>query len=43
MIHEGMPLAHRGPSPEDARAVCVLLHGRGRDTDDVLSLAERIG
>jgi phospholipase/carboxylesterase len=43
VIHEGQPLARRGPSVEDARAVCVLLHGRGRDPDDVLSLAERIG
>ena len=43
MIHEGQPVARRGPGPADARAVCVLLHGRGRDTDDVLSLADRIG
>ena len=43
MIHEGQPLARRGPSVEDARAVCVLLHGRGRDVEDVLSLADRIG
>jgi phospholipase/carboxylesterase len=43
MIHEGMPVARLGPAPEDARAVCVLLHGRGRDAADVLSLAERIG
>lgn len=38
-----MPVDRRGPDPADARAVCVLLHGRGRDTADVLSLAERIG
>jgi phospholipase/carboxylesterase len=43
VIHEGQPVVRRGPSVEDARAVCVLLHGRGRDPDDVLSLAERIG
>lgn len=42
MIHEGQPLATRGPSVSDARAVCVLLHGRGRDVEDVLSLADRI-
>ena len=36
-------MLRRGPSVEDARAVCVLLHGRGRSPDDVLSLAERIG
>ncbi len=43
MIHEGQPVARRGPSLEDARAVGVLLHGRGRDPEDVLALADRIG
>jgi predicted esterase len=43
VIHEGQAVLRRGPSVEDARAVCVLLHGRGRSPDDVLSLAERIG
>ena len=42
MIHEGQPVGTRGPSASDARAVCVLLHGRGRDVEDVLSLADRI-
>ena len=28
---------------EDASVVCVLLHGRGRSVEDVLSLADRIG
>jgi phospholipase/carboxylesterase len=43
VIHEGLPVARLGPDPADARAVCVLLHGRGRDTADVLGLAERMG
>jgi predicted esterase len=43
VIHEGQRVLRRGPSVEDARAVGVLLHGRGRSPDDVLSLAERIG
>jgi phospholipase/carboxylesterase len=43
VIQEGHAVLRRGPSVEDARAVCVLLHGRGRGPDDVLSLAERIG
>jgi phospholipase/carboxylesterase/glyoxalase family protein len=43
VIHEGQPVARRGPEPEAARAVVVLLHGRGRDPEDVLSLADRIG
>jgi phospholipase/carboxylesterase len=42
VIHEGQPVLRRGPSVEDARAVCVLLHGRGRSPEDVLGLAERI-
>jgi phospholipase/carboxylesterase len=42
VIHEGQAVSRRGPSVEDGRAVCVLLHGRGRDPEDVLSLAERI-
>ena len=32
----------RGPVVADARAVVVLLHGRGRDPADVLQLADRI-
>jgi predicted esterase len=43
VIHEGQPVARRGPEPEAARAVVILLHGRGRDPEDVLSLADRIG
>jgi len=43
VIHEGQPVLRRGPSVEDARAVCVLLHGRGRSPEDVLLLAERVG
>jgi predicted esterase len=43
VIHEGLPVARLGPDPADARAVCVLLHGRGRDTADVLALGERMG
>jgi phospholipase/carboxylesterase len=43
VIHESQPVSRRGPSVEDARAVCVLLHGRGRSPEDVLGLAERLG
>jgi phospholipase/carboxylesterase len=43
VIHEGLPVARRGPDPESARAVAILLHGRGRDVADVLALADRIG
>lgn len=37
-----MPVAQRGPPPADARLACVLLHGRGRNPDDALSLADRM-
>ena len=42
VIHEGQPVVRRGPALEEARAVCVLLHGRGRSPEDVLGLAERL-
>jgi predicted esterase len=42
VIHEGQPVLRRGPALAEARAVCVLLHGRGRSPEDVLGLAERI-
>jgi phospholipase/carboxylesterase len=43
VIHEGAVVLRYGASAEDARAVCVLLHGRGRSPEDVLLLADRIG
>jgi predicted esterase len=43
VIHEGLPVGRRGPDPATARAVAILLHGRGRDPEDVLSLADRLG
>jgi predicted esterase len=36
-------LERRGPDVAEARAVVMLLHGRGRDARDVLELADRIG
>jgi phospholipase/carboxylesterase len=42
VIHEGLPIARRGPEPVAARASVVMLHGRGRNVHDVLSLATRI-
>ena len=38
-----MPVGRRGPEPASARAAVVLLHGRGRDPEDVLGLADRLG
>jgi predicted esterase len=41
--HKGQPLALGGAPLAQSRCAVVLIHGRGRDTADVLSLAERIG
>jgi predicted esterase len=41
--HKGQPVATRGKPLEESRGVVVMMHGRGRDTEDVLGLAERIG
>jgi predicted esterase len=41
--HRGQPVATRGKPLEECRGVVVMMHGRGRDTDDILGVAERIG
>lgn len=41
--HEGQPLAMRGRPLAESRAVAIMMHGRGRTTDDILELATRIG
>ncbi|HAE82511.1 MAG TPA: phospholipase, partial [Ktedonobacter sp.] len=41
--HEGQPLVVRGRSLEESHAVAIMMHGRGRTTDDILELANRIG
>ena len=41
--HEGQPVATMGKPVEEGRGVAVMLHGRGRDTADILGVAERIG
>lgn len=40
--HLSQPLAHRGCAPETARVAAVMMHGRDRDTDDILSIADRL-
>ena len=42
-LHEGQPVAARGRPIEDSRCVAVMVHGRGRDTEDILRVADRIG
>ncbi len=37
--HGGGPVRRDGPSPEDADAAMVLLHGRGGSPEDMLALA----
>ena len=41
--HTGRPVATRGKPAEASRGVVVMIHGRGRDTEDILEVAERIG
>jgi predicted esterase len=41
--HTGQPVATRGKPLEESRGVAVMIHGRGRDTDDILGVAQRIG
>ena len=41
--HKGLPVATRGQPLRESRGVAVMTHGRGRDTDDILGLADRIG
>jgi predicted esterase len=42
-VHKGQPVATRGKPLDESRGVVVMMHGRGRDTDDILRVAERIG
>ena len=41
--HEGQPLIVRGKPLAESRAVAIMMHGRGRTTDDIFELATRIG
>jgi predicted esterase len=41
--HKGQPLVTQGRPLEESRAVALLMHGRGRTTDDMFELATRIG
>jgi len=42
-IHAGQPVVTRGRPLAESHAVAVMMHGRGRTTDDILELAVRIG
>jgi predicted esterase len=39
--HGGQRVLRSGPSPEDARLVAILLHGRGASAEDILGLADQ--
>ena len=41
--HADRPALRSGPSPEDARLVAILLHGRGASARDILGLADQFG
>jgi predicted esterase len=38
-LHQGQPVLRRGQALDDARAAMILLHGRGADAQDIISLA----
>ncbi len=40
--HLAQPVIRRGCAPESARVVAVMVHGRARDTDDILDIADRL-
>ncbi len=42
-VHKGQPVATRGKPLGESRGVAVMLHGRARDTNDILEVAGRIG
>ena len=39
--HANQPVLRSGPSPEQARLVAILLHGRGASAEDILGLAHQ--
>ena len=41
--HKGLSVAIRGKPIDESRGVVVMMHGRERDTEDILEVAERIG
>ena len=41
--HEGQPVITRGRPLAQSHGVVIMMHGRGRTTDDILALADRIG
>lgn len=41
--HQGQPVLHSGAPPEQARAAMIMVHGRGADARDIISLAPELG
>src|SRR3954464_2233988 len=40
--HAAQPVLRAGPSPQDAAATLILLHGRGASAESILSLYEEL-
>ncbi|MBI1277127.1 MAG: phospholipase [Anaerolineaceae bacterium] len=38
-LHQGQPILHAGAPVESAKAVMIMLHGRGATAEDILTLA----
>lgn len=41
--HRGQPALQTGASPSEAKAAMIMLHGRGADAADIISLSQIIG
>ncbi len=41
--HQGQPVLHAGAPPGQAKAAMIMVHGRGADARDILSLAPELG
>lgn len=41
--HQDQPIARRGPSPQQASATLVMIHGRGASAGSILSLYDELG
>lgn len=42
-LHQGQPVLHMGKPLEEAKAAMIMLHGRGSDAEDIISLAPEFG
>lgn len=41
-LHLSQPVTYRGCDLESAKCIAIMIHGRDRDTDDILQVADRL-